>query len=95
MKQGRPGLETLLSFLTIRFTKRNVDDCKKLKRGLTYLKNRIKDKIIIGAKTLFDLYMWIDAAYDVHDNMRGHTWGAISKGYGIIHGKSSKQKISV
>ena len=26
--------------------------------------------------------------------MRGHTGGAISMGYGIIHGKSSKQKIN-
>ena len=39
--------------------------------------------------------MWIDAAYDVHNNMRGHTGGAISIGYGIMHGKASKQKINV
>ena len=27
--------------------------------------------------------------------MRGHTWGAISMGYGIMHGKASKQNINV
>ena len=27
--------------------------------------------------------------------MRGHTGGAISMGYGLVHGKSSKQKINV
>ena len=59
------------------------------------MKNRIKDKRIIGAKTLTDLYTWIDAAYAVHNNIRGHTGGAISMGYGIMHGKASKQKINV
>ena len=59
------------------------------------MKNTIKDKRIIGAKTLTDLYTWIDAAYSVQNDMRGHTGGAISMGYGIIYGKASKQKITV
>ena len=42
-----------------------------------------------------DLYTWIDAVYAVHNNMRGHTGGAISLGYGIMHGKASKQKLNV
>ena len=41
------------------------------------------------------MYILIDAAYSVHNNMRGHTGGGISMGYGIMHGKSSKQKIKV
>ena len=53
------------------------------------MKNTIKDKIIIGAKTLTDFYTWVDAAYVVHNNMRGHTGGAISMGYVIMHGKAS------
>ena len=59
------------------------------------MKNTIKDKGIIGTKTLTDLYTWIDAAYAVHNNMKEHTGGAISIGYGIMHGKASKQKINV
>ena len=74
-------METLVSFLTVRVTKSNVDHWKNLNRGLTYVKNTIKDKRIIGAKTLSDLYMWIDAVYDVHNNMREYTGGAISMGY--------------
>ena len=42
-----------------------------------FVKNTIKDKIIIGAKTLSDLYKCISEAYAVHNNMRGHTEGAI------------------
>ena len=56
VKRARPNLETLVSFLTMMVTKSNVDDWKKLKQGLTFVKNTIKDKIIIGAKTLTDLY---------------------------------------
>ena len=68
---------------------------KKLKRGLTFVKNTIKDKRIIGTKTLTELYTWIDAAYAVHNNMRGYIGGAISMGYVIMHVKASKQKINV
>ena len=95
VKLARPDIETLVSFLTMRVTKSDVDDWKKLKRGLAFVKNTIKDKIIIGAKTLSDLYTWRDVAYDVHNNMRGHTGGAISMGYVIMHGKASKQNINV
>ena len=55
----------------------------------------INDERIIGATTLRELFTWIDAAYAVHNNMRSHTGGAISMGYGIIHGKSGKQKINM
>ena len=95
VKQGCPDLERLVSFLTMRVTKINVDDWKKLNIGLAQTKNTIKYKRIIGAKTLYDLYMYIDAAYAVQNNMRGHTGGAISMRYEIIHGKSSKQKINM
>ena len=79
----------------MRVSNSDVDNWKKLKRGLTSVKNTIKDKIIICAKTLTDLYTWIDADYAVHNNMRGHIGGAISMGSGIMHGKASKQKINV
>ena len=59
------------------------------------MKNTIKDKIIIGAKTLSNLYTWIDVAYAVYNNIRGHTGGEISMGYGIIHRKALNQEINV
>ena len=94
-KRERPDLETLLSFLTTRVTKSTVEDWKKLKRGLQFFLCTINNERIIGATTLRELFTWIDAAYAVHNNMRSHTGGAISMGYGIIHGKSGKQKINV
>ena len=94
-KRARPDLETLLSFLTMRVSKSTVEDWKKLKRGLQFVLCTIDDERTIGATTLSELFTWIDAAYAVHNNMRSHTGGAISMGYGILHGKSSKQKINV
>ena len=44
--------------------------------------------------SLKDIFTWIDAAHAVHSNMRSDTGGAISMGYGVLHGKSSKQKIN-
>ena len=40
------------------------------------------------------LQTWINASYTTHRDMRGHTGGIISMGYGaVIHG-CSKQKIN-
>ena len=95
MKRARPDLETLLSFLTMRVSKSTVEDWKKLKRGLQFVLCTIDDERTIGATTLSEMFTWIDAAYAVHNNMPSHTGGAISMGYGILYGKSSKQKINV
>ena len=54
VKRAYPDLETLVSFLTIRVTKSDVEDWKKLKQSLTFVKNTIREKIIIGAKKLSD-----------------------------------------
>ena len=40
------------------------------------------------------LKTWVDAAYGVHSDMRGHTGGLMSVGTGIIHHKTSKQRIN-
>jgi hypothetical protein len=94
-KRARPDLETAVDFFTTRVSKSDEDDWKKLERVLIWIMNTIDEKRVIGATSLRDLFTWIDAAYAVHANMRGQTGGAISMGYGILHGKSSKQKINV
>jgi hypothetical protein len=93
-KRVRPDIEPTVAFLTTRVSKSNVDDWQKLKRVLIWLKNTIDEPRIIGASSLKELYTWVDAAYAVHDNMRSHTGGAMSLGYGVIHCRSSKQKLN-
>ena len=43
---------------------------------------------------LWSLRTWIDRSYAVHENMRGHTGGGISQGWGLVHAKATKQKLT-
>ena len=51
-------------------------------------------KRIMGTYGLETLRTYVDASYATQMDMRGHTGGIISLGKGIIHSKSSKQKIN-
>ena len=93
-KRVRPDLEPTVAFLCTRVTESSIDDWKKLKRMMGFAKKTIDDVRIVGATSLTELFTWIDAAYAVHPNMRSQTGGAMSMGIGIIHGRSSKQKLN-
>ena len=54
----------------------------------------MNDIRVVGARDLKTLLCWIDAAYAVYPNMRGQTGGMMSFGTGVIHGRSSKQKLN-
>ena len=59
------------------------------------MKNNINDKCVIGARSLSEVFTFINAAYTVHENMRGHKIVAMSMSGGIIHGKVPKHQINV
>ena len=89
-KRARLDIEPTVAFLCTRVTKSDVHDWKKLSRLLSYIRNTIDDKRIIGASSIQNLFTWIDAAYAVYKDMKGQTGGCMSMGYGVIHGRSSK-----
>ena len=91
MKRAKPDIETTISYLMTRVSKSNEKDWEKLKRCLGFVKGTIKDKRIIGAASLHDLHVWVDASHAVHKNMRGHTGGTMSMGRGTLHNTSSKK----
>ena len=95
MKRGRPDLETSIAFLCTRVMKSDVDDWKKLRRVLAFIKCTINDVRIIGGNDLKSIFTYIDSAYAVHPDMRSQTGGAMSMGLGVLHAKSSKQKLNV
>ena len=66
---------------------------KKMKRALDFLKITIDDPIVIGSKIIRDLFVCIDAAYSVHDDMSNKTGGVMSMVTGVIHARSLKQKL--
>jgi hypothetical protein len=94
MKRARPDLETAVSFLMTRVSKSDEDDWRKLKRCLGFIKGTMNDKRVIGADNINELFVWVDASHAIHGDMRGHTGGVMSLGTGILHGKSSKQKLN-
>lgn len=94
MKRSNPDIETAVSFLMTWVSKRDVEDWKKLKRVLTFLKQHIDEPRYIGASDLESLFTWIDAAYGVHHDFRVHTGGCMSFGVGMVHCKASCQKIN-
>ena len=49
---------------------------------------------ILGADSLNIVQSWADASYAVHHNMRGHTGGVTSFGFGVTHTECSKRKIN-
>ena len=94
MKRVRPDIEIPIVFLCTRVKSPDEDDWKKLERVLIWIQNTIDERRYIGADDLKRLYTWVDAAYAVHPNMRSHTGGAMSMGTGVIHCKSSRQKLN-
>ena len=93
-KRERPDIDPAMSFLCTRVSEPMMEDWRKLRRVLQYMYQTIHEKQVIGAKSLHELFAWIDAAYAVHNDMRSHTGGAMSFGYGIVHYLSTKQKLN-
>ena len=51
-------------------------------------------KLTLKASSLSQIKWWVDAAYGVHDDLRGHTGGMMSLGEGAMATKSSKHKLN-
>lgn len=93
-KRARPDISTAIAFLCTRVTKSTTQDWEKLKRLLGYLKGTIHLKRTIGTNGLDTMRTYVDGSYAVHMDMKGHTGGLISLGKGIVHSKSTKQKLN-
>ena len=48
----------------------------------------------MGADSISQLCTWFDAAYGVHPDLKIHTGGCISFGYGMVHCNSRKKKLN-
>jgi hypothetical protein len=93
-QRGRPDIRTAIAFLCTRLQKPDVDDYKKLIRVLKYLQGTVDMVLTLSSVDAgFNVKWWVDAAYAVHDNMRGHTGGTMMMGNGAVYSTSSKQKM--
>ena len=92
--RGRPDIQLAVAFLCTRVSRSTTRDWDKLKRLLQYLNGTVTDVLVLGADCLTKLMTWVDAAYGVHHDMKSHTGGVMSLGWGTVMCKSTKQKLN-
>ena len=74
-KRARPDIQTTIAFLCTRPTVADVNDWRKLKRLLQYIKSTIDLELILGADLMSAFKTFIDVAYGVHEDTKSHTGG--------------------
>ncbi len=93
-KRARPDTCTAIAFLTTRVRAPDKDDWKKLTHLMKYLRGTRTLPLILSANGSGILKWWVDAAFAVHPNMRGHSGGGLSLGRGFPIVSSTKQKLN-
>jgi hypothetical protein len=93
-KRARPDTCTAIAFLTTRVREPDTDDWAKLTHLIKYIRGTRSMPLILGADGTGAFGWWVDAAFAVHPNMRGHTGGGLSMGLGFPIVGSTKQKIN-
>ena len=91
--RGRPDILLAVVFLASQVAKATLQDQAKLKRLLEYIYGTYDLALILGADDIQTMYMFVDASYAVHDDMKSHTGGVITFGRGGIACKLAKQKL--
>jgi len=72
-----------MAFLTTRVRSPKKEDWAKVKQMLGYLKGAKNMPLILSVDSLMLLPWWIDAAYAVHHDCKGHTGAGMSFGQGM------------
>jgi len=93
-KRARLDLQVAVGFLCTRVKEPTIQDWQKLKRVLMYIRGTIDMPRIMSLKDFSTMDIYVDAAHAVHHDMRGQTGGCIQMGTGLIHARSSKQKLN-
>ena len=93
-KKGRPDLQTSIAFHCTRVQKADTDDQKKLTRTIRNLMTTVRLPLILRVNENGRIELWVDAFFDVHEDMKIRTGMYMSLGTGTIHAGSVKQKIN-
>ena len=93
-KRARPNLQTTVAFLCTRVKQPDIEDYKKLRRMIQYLRLTRNLFLTLEADNLSVVKWWVDASYAVHADMRSHTGATMSLGKGAIYGTSTRQKLN-
>jgi hypothetical protein len=91
--RARRDIQPTTAFLTTRVKSPDEDDWGKIKRMLGYLKGTLHMPLVLSADSLTLSRWWVDAAYAVHHDCKGHTGAGMSFGQGMACSYSWKHKI--
>ena len=86
IKRARVDILLAIAFLCTRVVTPDIQNWKKLKRVLQYLRGTLDDVMRLGADSLFEMKTWVDASYAVNPDMKSHTGGCTSFGIGVLLG---------
>ena len=93
-QRARPDILVAVAFLSRHTQNPTEDDWRKLTRVMRYIQATIDLKLRLTPHSLDLLLWWVDAAYAVHPDMRGHSGATMSLGAGSIFSGSTAQKIN-
>ncbi len=93
-KRARPDTSLAIAFLTTRVRALNTDDWEKLCHLMKYLRGDQDHPFILSGEHDGVLMWYLDAAFVVYPNMRGHTGGGLTMGHGFPIAVSTKQKLN-
>ena len=66
----------------------------QLKKILNFLKGKKGEKLILEVDDSQIIKWYINAAFEVHDDMKSHTGACMTLGKGMIRAFSSKQRVN-
>jgi hypothetical protein len=72
----------------------DVQDWVKLRHLVKYLQSTVNLPLTLGATSGIVLHWYMDTAFEVHPNMRGHSGGALTLGLGFPISSSGKQTLN-
>ena len=93
--RARPDIQTAVSFFATRVREPDMDDWKKLRYCMMYLKSTLHMKRYLSADNLTNLMWWVDGSYGAHRDSKGHTGAMMSMGKGAIVNVPRKHKLNV
>jgi len=94
MKRSRPDCETAVSFLMKRVIEPIRDCLYMFTRLMSWIQRSVEDRRIIGADDLIYMLTMTDSVHAVHEDMKGHTGGAITSKNPVLkkmNGRSSTE----
>jgi hypothetical protein len=93
-KRARPDVQAAVAFLTTRVQQPDVDDYKKLRQTMQYLRATVNLPLTLEADNAHIVKWWVNASFAVHPDMKSHTGGMMSLGKGAAYGTSTRQKLN-